>query len=236
MLHVDGLEGRVAVVSGAARGIGRRIAEVLTDNGAAVAALDLRPPEIEGVLGIGCDVTDEDAVHRAFGQVERDLGSVAVLVLNAGVFPIVPFEEMTLQVWRHTLNINLTGSFICAKRALPTMREARYGRIVALGSSAGKTGGTQSVAAYAASKAGLMALSKSIASEYAKYGITSNALAPSLIDTDMIADTRQLQGRIPVGRLGTVDDVAALVAFLCSEHASYITGEVTDINGGYFID
>ena len=236
MLHVDGLDGRVALVSGAARGIGRRIAEVLTENGAAVAALDLRPPEIESVLGIGCDVADEDAVHRAFGQVERDLGSVAVLVLNAGVFPIVPFEEMTLEAWRHTLNINLTGSFICAKRALPTMREARYGRIVALGSSAGKTGGTQSAAAYAASKAGLMALSKSIASEYAKYGITSNALAPSLIDTDMIAGTRQLQGRIPVGRLGTVDDVAALVAFLCSEHAGYITGEVTDINGGYFID
>ena len=116
------------------------------------------------------------------------------------------------------------------------MREQRYGRIVAIGSSAGKAGGARSVAAYAASKGGLMTLAKSIANEYAAYGITSNALAPTLIDTDMIADQRDLVSRIPVGRFGKPEEVAALVAFLASEHAGYITGEVTDINGGFLVD
>jgi 3-oxoacyl-[acyl-carrier protein] reductase len=116
------------------------------------------------------------------------------------------------------------------------MREQAYGRIVSMGSSAGKTGGARSVAAYAASKAGLMAMTKSIANEYASHGITANALAPSLIDTPMISEQRELVSRIPVGRFGKPEEVAALVCFLASEHAGYITGEVTDINGGFFID
>ena len=116
------------------------------------------------------------------------------------------------------------------------MREARYDRIVMIGSSAGTTGGAKSTAAYGGSKAGVMTLAKAIASEYAADGVTSNALAPALIDTDMITVMPDLQGRIPVGRLGTADDVATLVAFLCSEHASYITGEVVDINGRFLID
>jgi 3-oxoacyl-[acyl-carrier protein] reductase len=105
-----------------------------------------------------------------------------------------------------------------------------------MGSSAGVAGGARSVAAYAASKAGLMTLMKSIANEYARDGVTANALAPALIDTEMIAGTRDLVGRIPVGRFGRVDEVAALVAFLASEHAGYITGEIVDINGGFLID
>jgi 3-oxoacyl-[acyl-carrier protein] reductase len=132
--------------------------------------------------------------------------------------------------------VNLTGAFLCAKRALPGMREQRYGRIVALGSSAGKTGGAKAIAAYAASKAGVMAMTKSIANEYASMGITANALAPALIDTPMISEQRELVARIPVGRFGKPEEVAALVCFLASEHAAYITGEVTDINGGFLID
>ena len=159
-----------------------------------------------------------------------------MLVINAGIFPIVPFEETTRELWDRTLAINLTGGFLCARRVLPGMREQHYGRIVAIGSSAGKAGGARSVAAYAASKGGLMTLAKSIANEYAAYGITSNALAPTLIDTDMIADQRDLVSRIPVGRFGRPEEVAALVAFLASEHAGYITGEVTDINGGFLVD
>jgi NAD(P)-dependent dehydrogenase (short-subunit alcohol dehydrogenase family) len=236
MIQVEGLDGRTAVVTGAARGIGRRITEVLAGNGARVAALDLQAPEIPGVLGVACDVSNEAAVDRAFSEVEAALGAPSVLVLNAGIFPIVPFEETTLELWQKTIGINLTGAFLCAKRALPAMREARYGRVVAIGSSAGKAGGARSVAAYAASKGGIMTLAKSIANEYASYGITSNALAPALIDTEMIANTRDLVSRIPVGRFGTVDEVASLVAFLCSAHAGYITGEVTDINGGFLID
>jgi 2-hydroxycyclohexanecarboxyl-CoA dehydrogenase len=234
MIQVEGLAGRVAVVTGAARGIGRSITETLAGNGARVAALDLVAPDHPGILGVACDVSDEAAVDAAMGTVEDALGTI--LVLNAGIFPIVPFEEMTRELWDRTLAINLTGGFLCARRVLPGMREQRYGRIVAIGSSAGKAGGTRSVAAYAASKAGLMTMAKSIANEYASFGITSNALAPSLIDTDMIAEQRDLVSRIPVGRFGKPEEVAALVAFLASEHAGYITGEVTDINGGYLVD
>lgn len=236
MIQVEGLAGRVAVVTGAARGIGRSIAETLAGNGARVAALDLEAPDHPGILGIACDVSDEAAVDTAMTSVERELGTISVLVLNAGIFPIVPFEEMTRELWDRTLAINLTGGFLCARRVLPAMREQGYGRIVAIGSSAGKAGGARSVAAYAASKAGLMTMAKSIANEYARFGITSNALAPTLIDTDMIAEQRDLVSRIPVGRFGKPEEVAALVAFLASEHAGYITGEVTDINGGFLVD
>ena len=236
MIQVDGLADRVAVVTGAGRGIGARIAEVLAGNGARVAALDLEAPDHDGILGIACDVSDEAAIEDAFTTVERELGQTSVLVLNAGIFPIVPFEETTRELWDRTMAINLTGAFLCARRALPGMRAAGYGRIVGMGSSAGKAGGARSVAAYAASKAGLMTLMKSIAQEYAAHGITANALAPTLIDTPMIANTRDLVSRIPVGRFGTVDEVASLVAFLASAHAGYITGEVTDINGGFLID
>ena len=236
MIHVDGLQDRVAVVTGAARGIGQAIAETLAANGARVAAFDLEAPDHPGILGVPCDVSDEAAVDEAFALVERDLGAASVLVLNAGIYPIVPFEETTREIWDRTMAINLTGAFLCARRALPSMREAGYGRIVGIGSSAGKAGGKRSVAAYAASKAGVMTLMKSIANEYAKHGITANALAPALIDTPMIANTRDLVSLIPVGRFGKVEEVAALVAFLCSEHAAYMTGEVTDINGGFLID
>ena len=236
MIKVDGLDGRVAVVTGAGRGIGQSLAETFSGNGAQVAAFDLVAPTHEGILGIACDVAQESAVDAAFGQVEAELGTVSVLVLNAGIFPIVPFEETSLEVWERTLSINLTGAFLCARRAVPRMREQSYGRIVAIGSSAGKTGGTKAVAAYAASKAGIMAMAKSIANEYAREGITANALAPTLIDTPMIAGARDLQDKIPVGRFGKPEEVAALVCYLASEHAGYITGEVTDINGGYLID
>jgi NAD(P)-dependent dehydrogenase (short-subunit alcohol dehydrogenase family) len=236
MIRVDGLEGRVAAVTGAGRGIGKAIAETLAGNGAKVAALDLQAPDHPGILGIECDVSNEVAVNAAFDRIEAELGTVSVLVLNAGIFPIVPFEETSTELWNRTLAINLTGAFLPARRAVPRMREQGYGRIIGIGSSAGKAGGARSVAAYAASKAGVMTLMKSIANEYAKDGITANALAPALIDTEMIANTRDLVSRIPVGRFGRVDEVAALVTFLASEHAGYITGEVTDINGGFLID
>lgn len=236
MIRVEGLTDRVAVVTGAGRGIGQAIAESLQANGARVAVLDLEAPAHPGMLGIACDVSSEAAVNAAFDRVEAELGTVSALVLNAGIFPIVPFEETTTELWERTLAINLTGAFLAARRALPGMRAQQYGRIVGIGSSAGKAGGARSVAAYAASKAGVMTLMKSIANEYAKEGITANALAPALIDTPMIANTRDLVSRIPVGRFGRPEEVAALVTFLCSADAGYITGEVTDINGGFLID
>jgi NAD(P)-dependent dehydrogenase (short-subunit alcohol dehydrogenase family) len=235
-MELAGFDTRVALVTGAARGIGRRTAETLRDLGARVAVGDLEAPAIEGVLGVGMDVTDEASVDAAFTRVEQELGRVDILVVNAGIFVIEPFEETTLASWQRSIDVNLTGAFLCARRALPAMREAGYGRVVAIGSSAGKTGGSKSTAAYGASKAGVMALAKAIATEYAQSGITSNALAPALIDTDMIASMPDMHDRVPVGRLGTVHDVADVVAFLCSEHAGYITGEVVDVNGGFLID
>jgi NAD(P)-dependent dehydrogenase (short-subunit alcohol dehydrogenase family) len=235
MVRVDGLQDRVAVVTGAGRGIGRCIAESLALNGARVAALDLTAPEIEGVLGLEADVSDEIAVGAAFDEIERRLGSTAVLVLNAGIFPLVRMEDTSTELWERTLAINLTGAFFTARRALPGMRAQGYGRIVGVGAAAGKSGGAKS-AAYAASKAGLMTLVKSIAAEYARDGITANIVAPALIDTELLGATRDLAGRVPVGRLGTPEEVAALVTFLASGEAGYITGEVVDINGGTLID
>jgi NAD(P)-dependent dehydrogenase (short-subunit alcohol dehydrogenase family) len=235
-MQLNGFDDRVAFVTGAARGIGRTIAETLRDLGATVAAGDLSAPEIDGVLGVELDVTDEAGVEAAVSRVERELGTVAILVLNAGIFVIEPFEETTLASWQRSVDVNLTGAFLTARRCLPGMRRAGYGRVVMIGSSAGKTGGAKSVAAYGASKAGVMALAKAIASEYAATGVTSNALAPALIDTDMISAMPDMRAQVPVGRLGTVHDVADTVAFLCSEHAGYITGEVVDVNGGFLID
>jgi 2-hydroxycyclohexanecarboxyl-CoA dehydrogenase len=235
-LRVSGLDGRVALVTGASGGIGRAIVETLHAQGASVVAADLAEPTVDHAFGIAMDVADEAAVDRGFTAVERELGPVQVLVLNAGVFVIEEFEALSLASWRRTIDINLTGAYLCARRALPGMREAGWGRVVAIGSSAGKTGGSKAMAAYAASKAGVMALAKSIASEYAKHGVTANALAPSLIDTPMLAGIADLASKIPVGRLGLPQDVADVVTFLASDHAGYITGEVVDVNGGFLID
>lgn len=235
-MKLDGIEGRVALVTGGGRGIGRCIAETLRDQGARVADGDLRAPELDGVLGVELDVTSQESIDAAFTRVESELGAVELLVLNAGVYIVEPFEETSLASWQKTIDVNLTGAFLCAQRALPAMREAGFGRLVSIGSSAGKTGGKRHAAAYGASKAGIMVMTKSIASEYAEHGITANALAPALIDTEMIANLPDITGMIPVGRLGKPEEVAGVVAYLCSSTAAYITGEVVDVNGGFLID
>jgi 3-oxoacyl-[acyl-carrier protein] reductase len=235
-MRLDGFEERVALVTGAARGIGRRIAETLHAQGARVVAADLEAPAHDGIAGVALDVTDEASVEAAFAEIESTAGPVDMLVLNAGIFIIEPLAETTLASWRRTMAVNLDGAFLCARRALPGMADRGYGRIVTLGSSAGVTGGTKNVAAYAASKAGLMAFTKAIAQEYMRSGITANTLAPTLIRTPMIGEMSDLADKVPIGRLGEPDDVAAVVAFLLSDHASYITGEVVDVNGGWLID
>jgi NAD(P)-dependent dehydrogenase (short-subunit alcohol dehydrogenase family) len=235
-MRLDGIEGRVALVTGASKGIGRCIAETLRDQGASVAAGARAAPDLEGVLGLEMDVGSAVAVEEAFGRVEQELGPVDLLVLNAGVYIVETLEETTFESWRRTMQVNLDGAFLCARRALPSMRKRGYGRLVAVGSSAGKTGGKRPGAAYAASKAGIMTFAKALAFEYAADGVTVNAIAPALIETEMIAGLSDLSGLIPVGRLGQPQDVADVVAFLCSAHAGFITGEVVDINGGFLID
>jgi NAD(P)-dependent dehydrogenase (short-subunit alcohol dehydrogenase family) len=239
-MRLDGIEGRVALVTGGSRGIGRCIAETLRDLGARVANGDIDAEAVDGVLSVTLDVSDEASVEAAFTQIESELGPVELLVLNAGILSKASLEDTTSADWRRMLEVNLTGPFLCARRAVGAMREAGYGRIVAIGSSAGITGAgaaPPALSAYAASKAGVMALAKSIALEYAAHGITANALAPTLIDTGMLAsvpdDFRRV---IPVGRYGRPEEIAALTAFLCSGHAGYITGEIVDINGGFLVD
>ncbi|HZQ64658.1 MAG TPA: SDR family NAD(P)-dependent oxidoreductase [Gaiellaceae bacterium] len=239
-MQLDGIEGRVAVVTGGARGIGRCVAETFRDLGARVAVIDLVPDELDGVLSIEGDVADEASVDEAFGEIEARLGPPQLAVLSAGILHKAPVEEHTLADWQRLLDVNLTGPFLCVRRVLGGMRAAGHGRIVIIGSSAGIDGAGAApppLPAYAASKAGAMALAKSIAREYAPYGVTVNALAPTLIDTGMLSTlASDFRGAIPVGRYGLPQEVADLAVFLCSDHAAYITGEVVDINGGYLID
>ena len=234
-MELDGFDGRVALVTGGAGGIGATIARTLRDLGAHVAVGDVTEINHDGILGVRLDVTSEESVRDAVALVVKELGAPSILVLNAGIFPIEPIEATTLASWERTIAVNLTGAFLCAREVLPHMRAAGYGRILTLGSSAGITGGSRDVAAYGASKAGVMAFAKAIATEYSPYGVTSNALAPALINTDMVAGIADMAHRIPVGRLGEAADVADIAAFLCSSHAGYITGAVVDVNGGFLI-
>ena len=235
-MRLLGLEGRVALVTGAGRGIGQRIAETLASMGARTVGGDLVAPQLADVVGVELDVTSEHSVDQAFTMIEEELGSVDIVVLNAGVFVMEPTAAVTLESWRRTMAVNLDGPFLCVRRALPAMLAKGYGRVVAIGSASGQFADPALSAAYAASKAGLMNLMKSIAREYSSAGITANAVAPSIIRTPMAGDAiDELAGLTLVGRVGETDDVAGCVAFLCSSHASYITGAVLDVNGGYFI-
>jgi NAD(P)-dependent dehydrogenase (short-subunit alcohol dehydrogenase family) len=236
MMRLDGIEGRPAFVTGAARGIGRCTAETLRDLGARVAACDLEEPSIDGVLGLQADVSDEAAVDRAVSRAEEAIGPVELLVLNAGILIAEPFERTEPEAWRRLMDTNLGGAYLCARRVLPGMRQAGFGRVVVVGSSAGKTGGGTASAAYSASKAAIMTFSKSIAKEYAAHGVLSNAVAPALIDTEMLAGVEDLREKIPLKRYGEAQEVADVIAFLCSAHASFITGEIVDVNGGFVMD
>jgi NAD(P)-dependent dehydrogenase (short-subunit alcohol dehydrogenase family) len=231
-----GLDGHVAVVTGATGGIGSAIAAELSRHGARVAGLDLARSPGAPWLTVECDVSDEDQVDDAFRLIEREMDTPTVLVCCAGIFPAGPFEELTLQDWSRVLSVNLTSGFLCARRALAGMRSRGFGRIVFIGSGAGKGALVSKAAAYAASKGGLMSLARALAREYATEHITVNALAPAFIETSMIGHIDDLKSIVPVGRLGKPEEVAAVTAFLCSVDAGYITGEVVDINGGFFID
>jgi 2-hydroxycyclohexanecarboxyl-CoA dehydrogenase len=234
-LSLQGFDDRVALVTGGARGIGRRVAETFVALGARVAAFDLDQPDVPGALGIEMDVTDPESVASGTARAESELGPSSFLVTSAGIFTPSEFAQLELEAWRRTLDVNVTGTYNSVREVLPAMCDRGYGRIVTLSSMAGIDGGTQACAHYAASKGAVIAFTKSISKEHCARGITANVVAPRNIRTPMIAGLEdELIPHIPAGRLGEPDDVAAVVAFLSSAHASYITGEVVVLNGGWW--
>ncbi len=227
---------RTVLVTGGSKGIGRAIAERLLASGHRVAATYRSGDVPAGVLGVRADVTDPEQVEAAFTEVESALGSVEVLVANAGITRDTLLMRMTDDDWDAVLDTNLTGAFRVARRAARPMIRARFGRIVFISSVVGQLGSAGQVN-YAASKAGLVGMARSLARELGSRGVTANVLAPGFIETDMTAELgedtiKKYAAQIPLGRLGAVDDVAGAVEFLAGDAAGYITGALIPVDGG----
>ncbi|HKO25997.1 MAG TPA: SDR family NAD(P)-dependent oxidoreductase [Solirubrobacteraceae bacterium] len=242
------LTDRVALVTGAAQGIGAAVAETLFQRGAAVAVADVRVEAArqtsaaidtagERAVPVEVDVRSRESVAGAFEAAEAALGPVDILVNNAAITAQGSVWEISPEDWDDVLAVNLRGTLLCSQIAGPAMAERGFGRIVNLASLAGQQGGTVAGAHYAASKAGILVLTKILAKELAGQGVTVNAVVPAAIrgpvmDTMPAERLAALERTIPVGRFGEAAEVAALVAFLCSADAGYITGAALDINGG----
>lgn len=246
----NSLHGQVCLITGASRGIGTAIARAAAAQGAAVAVNYFRSEEqawllVEELQKMKCqasafyaDISSSADVEQLFTKVERDLGPVNLLVNNAGSSLRELLTHTSDQQWEQVINTNLKGPFLCCRRALPHMIRQRYGRIVNIASIWGLTGAScESV--YAASKGGLILLTRSLAREVGPSGITVNALAPGPIDTDMIRgeltvqEYQELGRQIPLGRVGEPEDVAGLCVFLLSDRGAYINGQIIPVDGGW---
>ncbi|HEY6323665.1 MAG TPA: SDR family NAD(P)-dependent oxidoreductase [Thermoanaerobaculia bacterium] len=250
----DELAGRVALITGAARGLGLAAAERFLAGGARVVINVRRPEQAaaaaarlggngergvgERVLVLPGDVASSATVRALVAQALDRFGRLDVLVNNAAAAFSTRFEQISEEEWRRAVDVNLTAAFLCIQAALPAMKANRYGRVVNLSSTAGKSVSTLGGAHYTASKAGLLGLTRAAAKELGPHGITVNAVCPGLIDTELTrehATPEQLAVHarsFPVPRLGTAAEVAELISFLASERAGYITGAAIDINGG----
>lgn len=247
---------RTAIVTGAAseRGIGRATAHRLAADGWAVAVIDLNQDHASVVAdeiaqrsgrparGYGLDVTDRARSIETVARIREDLPQLIGIVNNAGISSPTPFLEVTDEEWRRIVEVNLHGAFHLTQAAARVMAENRVGRIVNIASaSAQRGGGVYGRAAYSASKAALLGLARTLARELGPYGITANAVSPGSIDTDImggrLSDERkaELLRELPVGRIGTVDDVAGVISFLLGQDGSYLTGVTYDVNGGSHI-
>lgn len=220
---------RVAVLDVNAEAAEKVAAEVQAKGGKAIA--------------VQVDVSDPAQVSAAFDTVRREFGPIEILVTSAAIAGFTPFGKITFEEFNRYLAVNLAGTFLCIQTAVADMAAAGWGRIVTLSSAAGQNGALRQ-GHYSASKGGVIALTKTVALEYASKGITANTVPPFIVDTPMLREaqsaktlppTEFLTKAIPVGRLGTGDDIAAICAFLCSDSASYITGQVLGVNGGAVI-
>jgi NAD(P)-dependent dehydrogenase (short-subunit alcohol dehydrogenase family) len=245
---------RVAVVTGAASGMGLGIARQFADDGHAVALLDLDAAGLlEAAAGLSeqghtvapfeVDVADRGSLERVFASVRETLGPITILVTSAGVEAFDPALDISPERWDRILAVNLTGTFTCMQLALPDMIEARWGRIVTISSSSAQSG-APNMAHYVASKGGVIGLTKAFAREFARNGITVNTIPPTIVDTPMarhaeavgnVPSIEQLGRMVPLGRAGTSEDIAAACSFLCSEQAGYITGQLIGVNGGMYL-
>ncbi|MCS7277344.1 MAG: 3-oxoacyl-[acyl-carrier-protein] reductase [Aquificaceae bacterium] len=249
MVSID-LSDKRALVTGSTRGIGRAVAELLARAGAKVVITgrdELRAQEVAReigtnlgaeTVGLALDMSNADSIKQAYSKVEKLWGGVDILVNNAGITRDKLFLRMSLEDWEEVLRVNLTGTFVITSLAVKGMLKNRWGRIVNISSVVGFTGNVGQVN-YASTKSGLLGFTKSLAKELATRNITVNMVAPGFIETDMTAvlseDLRQeYLKNIPLGRFGKPEDVAGAVLFLCSEYASYITGEVLHVNGGMY--
>jgi len=246
---------RVAVVTGGASGIGRGVARRFAADGYAVGILDrdgsgartaaeqLQEGGAQAVA-VEVDVTDWPAVDGAFARVRSELGPVTILVTSAGIEAFDPLLEITPQRWEQVIAVNLTGTFSCVQAAVPDMLAAGWGRIVTISSQSAQSG-APNMAHYSASKGGVIALTKALAVDLARQGITVNTIAPSVVDTPMARAATEagnfpgidvIAPMIPLGRAGTPADIAAACSYLCSmEDGSYITGQLLAVNGGMYI-
>lgn len=242
------LSDQVAIITGANQGIGKATAEVLHAAGAKVALLARSADSLQAVadellairpnsaLAIPTDVADESAVNQAVAAVVAAWGRVDILVNNAGLVSPGTFEQITPMDWQRILDVNLTGAFYCCRAVAPVMQQQRYGRIINISSISAQTGGVSGGAHYAASKGGLIAMTKTLARDLGSANITVNAIAPGQIDTRpafLTAEQRQrLEGLITLGRLGKPEEIAYPILFLASPMGAYMTGATLDVNGG----
>ena len=244
---------RVAVITGSARGIGRRMAEKLAAEGARILISDLSDEmagntaaALASTFGVttthlAADVQNVDDIQKLMHTAVETFGGIDILINNAGICPITPAEEITPEEWHRVISVNLSGVFFCCQAVMPIMTRQGRGRILNMASIAGKAGGVAAGAHYSASKAGVICLTKVFAKLLAPVGVTVNALAPGPVDTDMIRDFppeswKILREQSPVGRIADTDDIAEGALFLLSDGARHITGETLNINGGLLMD
>ncbi|MCE5290911.1 MAG: beta-ketoacyl-ACP reductase [Nocardiaceae bacterium] len=227
---------RSVLVTGGNRGIGLAVAQRLLADGHKVAVTHRGSGAPEGLFAVKCDITDSEQVDAAFKEVEAHQGPVEVLVANAGITDDTLLMRMTEEQFTRVIDANLTGAFRVAKRANRAMLRARWGRIIFLGSVVGMAGGPGQIN-YAASKAGVIGMARSISRELGSRSITANVVAPGFIDTDMTKDLdakwqEQITAAIPLQRIGKPEEVAAVISWLASEDSSYVTGAVIPVDGG----
>jgi 2-hydroxycyclohexanecarboxyl-CoA dehydrogenase len=245
---------RVAVVTGGASGIGLGVARRFVADGHRVAVLDRDHTGAEAAaadlgdrggkaIAVEVDVADRASVDAAFARTRADLGPIEILVTSAGVESFDALLDITPETWDRIIAVNLTGTFACVQAAVPDMLAGSWGRIVTISSSSAQSG-APNMTHYTASKGGVIALTRSLAVELARNGITVNTIPPSLVDTPMARQAEAagdfpgvdvIGPMVPLGRAGTPDDIAAACSFLCSDDGSYITGQVIGVNGGMYI-